>query len=239
MKRNSRTQQPDISAAVAMRMAELSDSALPTGGFSFSCGVETAVAEGLLRDAATLEEFLRDVVRQSQHTDLIAMLHARRATLTGDYPALLEADSAAWLCKLNDELRTMTSRMGRKLGELTVHLCDDATARRWMADTAAGRTAGTYPAAQGIVFGVSGACERQSAAAMLYGTASTVLGAALRCMRISHFDTQRMLWHLAADADRLYDEVADASLDDIENFSPQLDILAALHEKGVSRMFMN
>lgn len=238
-----------VSAATAMRLAELSDSTLPTGGFSFSCGLETAVAEGLVRDAATLEEYVRDVVRQSQHTDLIAMLHAHRACLADDYAALLEADSAAWLCKLNDELRAMTSRMGRKLAELMLHICRGdsndnndisvALLGRWLDDIAAARTPGTYPAAQGTALQMCGADERQAAAVLLYGAANTVLGAALRCMRVSHFDTQRILWRLCADADRLYDQVADASLDNIENFSPQLDILAALHEKGTSRMFMN
>lgn len=237
MNRMNRTTADSVTAA--MRLAELSDSALPTGGFSFSCGLETAVAEGVVRDAAALEEYVRDTVRQSQHTDLIAMLHSRRAYLADDYPALVEADRAAWLCKLNDELRTMTTRMGRKLAELTLSLCNDPTARRRSADIAEGRTAGTYPASQGLLFGVCGLGERQAAAALLYGAANTVLGAALRCMRISHLDTQRILWRLAAGADRLYDEVCDATLDDIENFSPQIDILAALHEKGRSRMFMN
>lgn len=222
-----------------MRLAELSDATLPTGGFSFSCGLETAVAEGLVRDAATLGEYLRDVVRQSQHTDLIAMLHARRAYLAGDYDALLAADGAAWMCKLNDELRIMTSRTGRKLAELLLQLTDDATAGRWLADIAAARTPGTYAAAQGMAFGLCGADERQAAASLLYVAANTVLSAALRCMRVSHIDTQRILWRLGSDADRMYDEVSGASLDDIANFSPQLDILAALHEKGVSRMFMN
>ena len=239
MKRSTRTTQRTDSAATAMRLTEFSDSTLPTGGFSFSCGLETAVAEGIVRDAATLGEYVRDVVRQSQHTDLIAMLHARRACLAGDYGALLAADSAAWLCKLNDELRTMTVRMGRKLTELTLHVTGSATAERWLTDIAAGRTHGTYPAAQGISFALCGAGERQAAAALLYGAANTVLGAALRCMRVSHIDTQRILWRLAGDAGRMYDEVSGATLDNIENFSPQLDILAALHEKGQRRIFMN
>ena len=130
MKRSTRTTQHADSLMAAMRMAQLSDSALPTGGFSFSCGLETAAAEAIVHDAATLEEYLRDVVRQSQHTDLIVMLHARRACIAGDYAALTEADNAAWLCKLNDELRIMTSRMGRKLAELSLHLCDDPRTRR-------------------------------------------------------------------------------------------------------------
>lgn len=222
-----------------MRLAELSDAALPVGAFSFSCGLETAVAEGIVTDAATLGGYVAAVVRQSQHTDLPAMLHARRAYLADDYAAILEADSAAWLCKLNDELRTMTSRMGRKLAELTADITGDATLRRLADDIRASLTPGSCAAVQGVVFGLCGAGERQAAASLLYGAAGMVLNAALRCMRITHTDTQRILWRLGAEADRLYDEVRCSTLDDIENFSPQMDILAAMHEKGLCRMFMN
>ena len=37
----------------------------------------------------------------------------------------------------------------------------------------------------------------------------------------------------------LYREAAELGLDDMHAFTPQIDILAALHEKGTQRMFMN
>ena len=66
-----------------------------------------------------------------------------------------------------------------------------------------------------------------------------MLGAALRCVRVSHYDTQRILFRLAATAEATYDEVRDMTLDEMHAFAPQIDILASLHEKGVKRMFMN
>jgi len=72
-----------------------------------------------------------------------------------------------------------------------------------------------------------------------YGVINMVLSAALRCVRVSHYDTQKILFDLAARTDGLYEKAARMSPDDMNAFFPQLDIIASLHEKGNMRMFMN
>lgn len=66
-----------------------------------------------------------------------------------------------------------------------------------------------------------------------------VLSAALRCVKVSHYDTQRILFHLSEQSPELYEEVCTMTLADMNAFVPQIDILASLHEKGNMRMFMN
>ena len=66
-----------------------------------------------------------------------------------------------------------------------------------------------------------------------------VASAALRCVRVSHYDTQRILFRLGDEADALYETVRAMELDEMNAFVPQVDILASLHEKGLKRMFMN
>ena len=75
--------------------------------------------------------------------------------------------------------------------------------------------------------------------AMLYGVASMTLNASLRLMRISHLDTQRILYDLALGIDGLYAQSEGLTPDDMYAFAPQIDLLSSLHEKGRSRMFMN
>ncbi len=225
--------------AVLLRLLQLTDSALPVGAFSFSNGLETAVAEGLVHDAASLERFTGDLVVQSACTDGVAALHAHRSRLAGDYDRLLDVDRYAFESRTNGEGRLMTCRMGRKLAELAVRLFDDALLGRWLADIAAGRAPGTCPAAQGIVFAACGIDERSLFCAQQYGVASMALNAALRCVRVSHYDTQRILFRLAEQCDALYEEARELAPDDMHAFVPQLDILASLHEQGLQRLFMN
>lgn len=66
-----------------------------------------------------------------------------------------------------------------------------------------------------------------------------VLSAALRCVRVSHYDTQLILERLSSEIPALYQEASRMKPEDMNAFFPQLDILASLHEKGNMRMFMN
>lgn len=232
--------------AAIMRLLEFTDSACPVGTFSFSNGLETAAETGLVHDAATLGEFARDVARRSAFTDGVAALCARRAVLSGDYDSLCAADSRAYLCKLDSETRLMTRRMGRKAAELASRIfgADDGgvwsgMGARWLDDIVAERVYGTYPVTQSIIFAACGIDERELFCSLHYGTLNCVLSAALRCVRVSHYDTQRILFESAAHVSELFDEAVQMSLDDMHAFCPQADILASLHEKGNKRMFMN
>lgn len=222
-----------------MRLMQLTDSALPVGTFSFSNGLETAAQQGVVRDADSLEQYAGDIVRQAACTDGIAALHAFRSHRTGYYDGIADADRALMLCKTGAEARQMLRRMGRKLAELATTLTGDAILERWLGDMRGGRAEGSYPATQGAVFAACGTDEHELFCSLCYGTAGMVLNAALRCVRVSHYDTQRILFRLGGSCGVLYDEVRDMELDEMHAFVPQIDILASMHEKGPSRMFMN
>ena len=169
----------------------------------------------------------------------MAALAARRATLAGDYEALLSIDARLIRSKLSDELRQMLCRMGRKLAELSVQTSGDPILVRWRNDIVARCTAGCYPVTQGIVFALGGLDARSLFAAQQYGVMTTTLNAALRCLRVTHFDTQRIIARLARLVEELYEQVHEMNIDEIYSFAPVLDVLASLHERGSARMFMN
>lgn len=226
-------------AAALMHVLQFSDATFPVGSFSFSNGLETASCEKVVSDAASLEAFARAASRQAAFTDGVAALCARRAALRGDYDGIVEADRALELCKMNAEARLMLARMGKKLAELATHLMSDPLLDRWLADIRAERVPGTYPVAQGLVFALAGLSEEELYCSHQYGVINMILGAALRCVRVSHYDTQRILQRLSAESLELMDEVASMSLDEMHAFVPEMDILASMHEKGTMRMFMN
>ena len=58
-------------------------------------------------------------------------------------------------------------------------------------------------------------------------------------MRVSHMDTQPMLYALNAGLDSAYATAAAASLDDMAGFAPLAEILAAVHVRAHVRLFMN
>ena len=67
------------SAAFLARMLQFGDSMFPIGGFSFSCGLESAIQKGVVADVATLDAFARTAVEQAARGDGIALIAAHRA----------------------------------------------------------------------------------------------------------------------------------------------------------------
>ena len=221
-------------------LLQMTDSTFPVGTFSFSNGLETASHMGIVHDADSLEQYTRSVARQGAFSDGVAALIAYHATLAGSLEKVELIDSQLMLFKMNDEARMMLQRMGKKLAELGVKLFPDCDIMaHWLADIKEGKTPGTYPIAQGISFAAAGLSEEDLFASHQYGVINMVLSAALRCVRVSHYDTQLILQRLCAESDALFEEARDMTFDDMNSFVPEMDIFASLHEKGNMRMFMN
>lgn len=222
-----------------MRLLQFTDSAFPVGTFSFSNGLETASFEKMVKDAKTLEAFARSQSHQAAYSDGVACIQAYRAYKKADYAKCKEIDKYLYAFKMNDEARQMATRMGKKLAELGVRLYSDAFVKEWLEEINKGITPGMYPVAQGIMFALAGISEKDLFCSHQYGVINMVLGAALRCVKVSHYDTQEILEKLSDDIEGLYREASEMELKDMNAFYPELDILASLHEKGNMRMFMN
>lgn len=221
------------------RLSQISDSAFPVGSFSFSLGLEAAVAEGIVEDEASLESFTRGALYAAAESDGVALLEAFRATKEGNYERLWEADRRVYAFKTAEENRKMCVRMGRRLAELLCSIAPSTLTKALCGWIRGEEMVGTYPAVQAVASVTLDTGEKALFAAHLYGVASTILSAALRLMRLSHFDSQRILLSVGPLCQNLYDRCSEMGLEEMTSFSPRLELCTALHEKGKGRLFMN
>src|SRR4051812_14867657 len=116
---------PDNSGSLA-RLLQFGDSMFPIGGFSFSCGLESAVQTSVVNDRATLHAFARTALEQAARADGIALVAAHRAAeasdVADDIETLIAIDRQLFARKSSDEVRTMSTRMGRKFTEIGVEV---------------------------------------------------------------------------------------------------------------------
>ena len=222
-----------------MRVLQFGDSLLPIGSFSFSNALESAVQQGVVRDAATLGEFVTASARRAATSDGIALLEAHRASGEPDIGRIVEADRAVFERKLGEETRTMTIRMGRKLAEVSTAAVAAPLLGLWLDQVRDGITPGTHPVGLGVLFAGLGSPEQDAFAVHQYGIAMTMLSAALRLMRIDHRQVQALLYAADQTVPADYAGVREASLADMASFTPMADILAAVHVRSHVRMFMN
>jgi urease accessory protein len=228
-----------MSVARLMRVLQFGDSLLPIGSFSFSNALESAVQEGVVRDAATLGEFVAASAHRAATSDGIALLEAHRAACEPDIERITRADRAVFERKLGEETRTMTVRMGRKLAEVSTAAVRAPLLGLWLDRVLDGSAPGTYPVGLGVLFAELGSPEEDAFAVHQYGVAMTTLGAALRLMRIDHRQIQAILYAADQAVPDDYAAVREASLADMASFTPMADILAAVHVRSHLRLFMN
>lgn len=228
-----------MSLARMMRVLQFGDSVLPIGSFSFSNALESAVQQAVVRDAATLAEFVTVSARRAATSDGIALLAAHRASGRQDIGRIVEADRAVFERKLGEETRTMTVRMGRKLAEVSTAAVHAPLLGLWLKRILDGTTPGTYPVGLGVLFAELGSPEEDAFAVHQYGVAMTTLSAALRLMKIDHRQTQAILYAADQTVPDDYAAVREGSLADMASFTPMADILAAIHVRSHVRLFMN
>ena len=228
-----------MTAALLSRMLQFGDSMFPIGAFSFSSGLESAVQQGVVTNVATLRAFVRTAVEQAARGDCIALIFAHRAATAGDVDSLARIDAQVYARKLSDEARAMTVRMGKKFTEMGVEVIGAPLLCTWREYVGRSVAPGCYPVALAINFAVQNLPAYQALVVHQYGVATTVLGAALRLMKVSHIDTQKILYELAAQTDEMYALAATARLSDMAGFAPLTDILAAVHTRAHVRLFMS
>ncbi|CAI1238155.1 Urease accessory protein UreF [Serratia fonticola] len=229
----------DVSLINLLRVMQFGDSVFPIGAFSFSNGVESAVQVGLVHDVASLRQFVETSLHQASRCDAVGLAHAHRAFNANDTNALLAIDREILNRKLNEESRTMAQRMGKKLAEVATKTLDSALLTEWLGQIKAGSTPGTLPVSQAIVMGVQGIGISETLAMHCYGVVMTILSAAQRLMRITHYDSQRILHDIIPLMPELCRFSAHAGLDDMSSHVPVIDILAAVHVDAHVRLFMN
>jgi urease accessory protein len=133
----------------------------------------------------------------------------------------------------------MSVRMGKKFTEMGVQMIGAPLLCTWRELIEAAATPGSYPVALAINFAVQGLPSREAFVVHQYGLAATILSAALRLMKISHVETQKILYELNGRTETAYETAAAARLCDMSGYAPLTEILAAVHAKAHVRLFMN
>ncbi|MFO1312318.1 MAG: urease accessory protein UreF [Burkholderiales bacterium] len=230
---------PLSGAAGIARALQFGESMFPVGGFSFSGGLESAIQKKVVTDRDTLRDYARTAVLQAAQGDGIAVVHAHRAAVASDMEALGAIDERVYARKLSSETRTMSVRMGKKFAALCAHIVGTPLVADWRERIDGGTTPGCYPVALAVDFAALGLAEHDAFVVHQFGVASTILGASLRLMKVSHVDTQSILYGLMEDVDAHYARAAASRLADMAGFAPLTEILAAVHVKAHVRLFMN
>ena len=99
-----------------LSLLQLSDPALPIGGYAHSWGLETYVQQGVVQDPASAGDFVREMLRTNLHyTDAALVSLSYQAARAQDEARLLELDALCEAVKLAREIREASRKLGARL----------------------------------------------------------------------------------------------------------------------------
>ena len=216
-------------------LLQLASPALPVGAFSYSSGLEAAVEHGLVTDAASAQDWIRDGLRElvgRAELPLLKRFHA--GWRAGHLQAVAGWNAWHLASRESAELRGETEQMGWSLVRLIDRLAWGSSECR--AGLQALQPVG-FPCAYAFATAAIGTSFEAAATAFCFAWTANQVMAAIKSVPLGQTTGQKILFDLRSDISNAVTAGAAFDDDEIVSFAPQLGILSSRHAFQYSRIF--
>lgn len=222
-----------------LSLLQLGDSALPIGGYSHSWGLEAAVEQGTVRDAAGLENWLRHWLRFALAPfEGVVVAAVCRTVGEQDWPAALEANELLWTGVTPPTLRRASAEMGEQLLAL-------AECWPWAQATVTNLRQAANPKStvchHAVVFGAlaasAGATPAESLQVYFHQAALGMIAAGVKAIPIGHTHGQQILALVQADLYNLAEECSRRELATAGSSCPAYELYCHAQTRLYTRLF--
>ena len=198
--------------------------AYPVGAYTYSHGLETAIASGEIHDLASTEDWIADCLTYGAgRNDAILVAHAWR--MADDATGLSDLAALARALAPSAERALETEAMGQAFGDVT-----DAV---W----ADGQDPAPYPVAVGAAAASAGIPLPQVLPVYVNAFVSNLVSVAVRLVPLGQTDGQRIIAALMPACQTVATDALHAELDDIGSCAIRSDIASMRHETQDVRLF--
>jgi urease accessory protein len=209
--------------------------AFPVGAFAYSHGIEWAHEAGDVTDAASLRDWLEDLlVHGAARNDAILFGEAHRAALSGNRRRLEEMGELAVALANSAERRLETVTQGDAF-VIAIAKSWPCAAVTLLKEAVPGPVA--YPVAVGVACAGHGIPLEEALEAFVLGFVANLISAAVRLGIVGQTDGQRVTAALVPALRRLAAEARNATLDDLGGAAFRSDLASLRHETQYTRLF--
>lgn len=230
-------QNTPTSSGHLLTLLQLSDSALPTGAFSHSFGMESYLETGQVHDEASFAHWLRLFLEQSlTYTDGLLL---RLAFEADNDQRIIELDRLIHASALPRQLRIAAQKMGARMLAVALAGFPVPSLRSHQQAVQAGTGTGHPAIAYALAARGAGAPLADALSSYLFSTATSLTQNAIRAIPLGQDAGQRVIRQMHETVNAAVAKIFTLDDQDLGVATPALEIAQMRHEHQRARMFMS
>lgn len=217
-----------------LRLLTWASPAFPTGAFGYSHGLEYAVEEGLVKNAAQLQGWVGWIVRRGAlYADAVLLAHAFRAGEAGDNAALDEIAALAAAMRGTAETAMESMQQGASFFETSQAVWPHERMAAFVKRNAAKPA---LPVAVALL--CAGLIPLpETLGAYLHAAMANLVSAGVRLIPLGQTDGQQSIAALEGAVTETVQRAITTTLDDLATAAPMVDWTSMRHETQYTRLF--
>jgi urease accessory protein len=223
-----------------LSLLQLSDPALPIGGYAHSAGLETYVQAGIIKDAATAKDFVTQMLSQNLHyTDAALVSLSYEAAVNNDYDRIVRLDGLCTAVKLPKEMRQASNKLGLRLLKIFQSLCRNEITDQYAEAVKKHLLSGHYSIAFGLYAQGLRIAKREALTGFYYNAAAGFVTNSVKLVPLSQQHGQEILFSLHPLIENLVEKNLTPDEELIGLCCGGFDIRSMQHERLYSRLYMS
>lgn len=223
-----------------LSLLQLSDPALPIGGFSHSAGLETYVQYGIVKDKTTAKDFVVNQLSQNiQFTDAAFVSLAYDAAEKNDGYNLVELDEECTAVKLPKEMRQASQKLGWRLLKIFSPINVNEVITKYREAIVNSHALGHYSIVFGLLSYALQLSKKDALTGFYYNAAAGMVTNSVKLIPLGQQDGQAILFSLH----ELIGDLVQKSLKPDRKLvglcCTGFDIRCMQHERLYSRLYMS
>jgi urease accessory protein len=221
-------------------LMQLSDSFFPSGSFTLSHGLEALVQTRQVASAQDVEDFIHLLLHNKVGcSDLVALVHAYRASLSNDLLEVRRADDRLFAQTLLQETREAQCKTGQALLMVARSTWADPQLDALHEDIDTNQAHGLHPIVFAMVGRTVGLNESDTVLAFLHNFVTSLVGAAIRLGVLGHLSAQQILSRIAPELIAVAAQAQALSLEAMLSCTPAIDLAQMSHKRLAYKQFVN